>query len=243
MSAIGALRPPAVPLTARPASRGPLVALTALLAAAALSDLFAVYAGVRLLTLLGRDPGFVAVPVDELNSALRLYATTAGHFQMSAHLFCAVAFLVWFTALRRAAGPLEPEGFRQGPGWALGAWFVPLANFVLPHRVAVDMWRACAPTPAEWWTPPRTPLWPVHLWWGTFLGIVLLCELSAFSLDLAGTLPQLRAAVALYTVSDLLAVVATAAAAYFAVRLTALQRAKASRAQLAPVAGEVTPLR
>ncbi|MFE5211772.1 DUF4328 domain-containing protein [Streptomyces sp. NPDC056600] len=240
MSAPSALRPPAaVPRTVRPASRGPLIALTALLAAAALTDLFAVYAGVRLRGLLGGDQGFTAVPVDELRSALELYGTTAGRSQLVAHLFCAVAFLVWFTAMRRASGPLAPEGFRQGAGWALGAWFVPPANFVLPHRVAVDMWRACAPASSK----GRRPLWPVNLWWGLFLGTALLSRCGAASLDLAGTLPRLRAAVALSTVSDLLAVAATGAAAYFAVRLTTMQRAKARLAQPDPAAGEVTPRR
>ncbi|MEU3555053.1 DUF4328 domain-containing protein [Streptomyces fragilis] len=229
MSAPGALRPPVVPRGARPASRGPLVVLTVLLAAAALSDLFAVHAGVRLLTLLGGDQGFVAVPVDELRSAHELYGTTAGRLQAAAHLLCAVAFLVWFVAMRRAAGPLAPDRFRNGPGWALAAWFVPVANLVLPHRVAVDMWRACSPTPSEERTPPRTPLWPVHLWWGLFLGAVLIGRCGAAGLDLADTLQRTRTAVALSTASDLLAVASAASAAYFAVRLTAMHRAKASR--------------
>ncbi|MGW3419789.1 hypothetical protein [Streptomyces phaeochromogenes] len=69
--------------------------MSALLAVVALSDLFAVYAGVRLYTLIDEDGGFAFAPRQAMDDAEALYRT-AGQVQGTTFLACAIGFIVWF---------------------------------------------------------------------------------------------------------------------------------------------------
>ena len=70
-----------------------------------------------------------------------------------------VMFLVWFYRARvNAEGHGWPQ--RLSPGWAIGAWFVPVVNFWFPFWIMVDIWRAGLPEqprakiailPGMWW--------------------------------------------------------------------------------------------
>ncbi|MFG2512918.1 DUF4328 domain-containing protein [Streptomyces sp. NPDC048584] len=221
----GGTRPPSpLPGSVPLASRGLLTAVVAAFAAAALSDLFAVYTGVRLRMLADDDT--TDPTASSLDSAYSLYER-AGQVQVSTTLLCAVLFVTWFFLMRRRTGLLAPDRFGMGQGWAIGAWFIPIANLWLPYRVAVDMWGACSPLSAEGETR-RVPMWPVNLWWGLFAGNALLGRYAASRLDTADSLTEISDAVTLYLAVDLLYVAAAGAAVLFAVRLTALQRLKAT---------------
>ena len=55
-------------------------------------------------------------------------------------LVTAVVFLVWLHRARRNAVAVRHQ---FGPGWAIGGWFVPLANVYIPLRVVLDTgWAA-----------------------------------------------------------------------------------------------------
>jgi hypothetical protein len=194
------------------------------LVASGLSDVFALYSGVRLYSVLEGDSRFAFAPQDELDAAYELYET-AGRVQVGAYLLCAVVFVVWFFLMRRSTGLLAPDRFRKGPGWAVGGWFVPVACLWIPYRIAVDMWAAASPLPSGN-GPFRAPMWPVNLWWGLFASHVVFSRYAAFRLDRAESLNDLRAAVVQYLVCDALGVAAAGAAVYFAFRLTALQERK-----------------
>lgn len=202
------------------ASRGLLIAVVAAFAAAALGDLFAVYTGVRLRTVVGGD--VTATTASSLESAYSLYER-AGQVQVTTSLLCAVLFITWFFLMRRRTELLAPNWFRKGPGWAIGAWFIPVANLWLPYRIASDMWNACAPPPTEG-KSHRLPMWPVNLWWGLFVGTTLLGRFTAARLDMTGSLSGLSDAVTLYLAVDLLYAATAGAAVVFVVRLTALER-------------------
>ncbi|MHB9863756.1 DUF4328 domain-containing protein [Streptomyces sp. YIM S03343] len=227
MSAPSDLRPlPLLPGGVPRSSRGLLAAVSALLAVVALSDLFAVYAGVRIRMLINGDHGLAAVPRQELDTASRLY-DAAGKLQGTAYLFCALVFVVWFFQMRRNTALLAPDRFRNGPGWAIAAWVVPVANLWMPYRVAMDMWGASTPLPDDG-KPYRTSVWPVNLWWGLFVFSTLFGRYAGARYDDAETLAQIRDAVTQYIAADILEIAAAAAAVYFAVRLTTMQRLKAS---------------
>lgn len=227
MSASSELRPrPLLPSGVPRSSRGLLIAVSALLGVVAVSDLFAVFVGARVRMLIGEDEGFVAVPQDELDAVSSLYQTS-GIIQVSLYVPCAVVFVVWFFLMRRNTGLLAPDRFRNGRGWAIGAWFIPLANLWMPYRIAVDMWGASTPLP-DGDQPYRASLWPVNLWWALFVSSSLYGRYAASRYKAAETLPEVRSAVMQYMASDLLDIAAAAAAVYFAVRLTRMQRLKAS---------------
>ncbi|MFF5155849.1 DUF4328 domain-containing protein [Streptomyces sp. NPDC000348] len=204
------------------ASRGLLIAVVAAFAAAALGDLFAVYTGVRLRSVVDGD--VTVTTASSLESAYSLYER-AGQVQVATSLLCAVLFITWFFLTRRRTGLLAPDRFRMGAGWAIGAWFVPVANLWLPYRVAVDMWGACSPLPTEG-QQRRVPMWPVNLWWGLFAGTTLLGRYTATRFDTADSLGGIDDAVTLYLAVDLLYAATAGAAVVFAVRLAALERLK-----------------
>ena len=54
-------------------------------------------------------------------------------------------FLVWFYRARKNA---DGRGQRQrwSPGWAIGAWVVPIVNLWFPYQIMADIWRANLPT-------------------------------------------------------------------------------------------------
>ncbi|HAX82628.1 MAG TPA: hypothetical protein DCY40_08690 [Actinobacteria bacterium] len=95
-------------------------------------------------------------------------------------LVVAVAVIVWLRRMYRNLSPLGVTELRFAPGWAVGAWFVPILNWIRPKQIVDDIWRATeleAPHPigGTWrWKP--VPQW-VHLWWAlsvatSLLGIV-----------------------------------------------------------------------
>jgi hypothetical protein len=90
-----------------------------------------------------------------------------------------IVFLVWF---HRAATVARAAGLpaRYSPGWAVGAWFIPFANWFMPYQAAVDL------------LPPGHPQRGlVGRWWGLWLGtqfagiFVALASLASAALGLA----------------------------------------------------------
>ncbi|MDQ0791211.1 DUF4328 domain-containing protein [Streptomyces sp. B3I8] len=220
----------AVPLAkpARPggASSVLLAVAVAGLALVAATDLLSVFAGVRLRGVVDGDTDFLTAPQQELDDAASFYDSVA-RYQVIAYVPCAIAFVAWFFHMRRLTGPLAPDRFRHGPGWAVAAWLIPFANFLLPYRVATDMWRAATPLPSEG-TPYRERLWPIRLWWALFVLGILYNRVAGTKYDDAETLTDIDSGVAQYMVADALNIVAAAAAVHFAVRLTRMQRRKAA---------------
>ncbi|MFE5486614.1 DUF4328 domain-containing protein [Streptomyces sp. NPDC056527] len=227
MSASSDLRPrPLLPNRVPRSPRALLAGVSALLTAVAFSDLFAVYAGVRAYTLIDEDRGFALASQQELDDADALYQR-AGHIQSVAFLVCAVVFIVWFYWMRRDGGVLGPDRFRNGPGWAIGSWFIPLANFWMPYRIAVDIWGASTRLPADG-EPYKASFWPVNLWWGLFVTTTLFSRYAWRGYLDAEVASEVRDAVLLVMAADILDIAAAAAAVHFAVRLTAMQRLKAT---------------
>ncbi|KOV69653.1 hypothetical protein ADL00_10695 [Streptomyces sp. AS58] len=237
MSASSDLRPrPALPNRVPRVPRFLVVSVSALLAAVALSDLFAVYAGVRMYTLINGEERFAFASQRELRSADTLYET-AGTFQVSTYFACSIVFIIWFHWVRRDAGVLGPDKFRNGPGWAIGSWFIPLAQFWMPYRIAVDMWGASTRLPSDGETQ-KVSLWPVNLWWGLFISSVLFNRYTGQRYAKAETLEEIRDAVLQVIVADSLDILAAAAAVHFAVQLTGMQRLKATEGPYASALGK-----
>jgi Domain of unknown function (DUF4328) len=80
------------------------------------------------------------------------------------YLATGVTFIAWlYRAVQndRALG----RSARHSPGWAIGGWFIPFANFVIPYQVVADLWRGRGRrrTTLTWWLA-----WIVGaglLWW------------------------------------------------------------------------------
>ncbi|MGE5134307.1 MAG: DUF4328 domain-containing protein [Gemmatimonadota bacterium] len=72
-------------------------------------------------------------------------------------------FIVWFYRARQDAGGW---GWRQrwAPGWAIGAWFVPVVFLFFPYMIMADIWRAGLPDDQR-----KRPAWLPAAWWVCWL--------------------------------------------------------------------------
>lgn len=128
-----------------------------------------------------------------------------------------VTFLVW---LYRARVNVEGSDVRQrlGTGWTVGAWFVPLANVVLPLMVVADVWRASAPVQQR-----GTGL--VDAWWAAVLlasGLGIAAALvRPFGAD---PVSAFRTAAVLNTVEAVVTVLAASLLVVVIVRISRWQR-------------------
>jgi hypothetical protein len=86
-----------------------------------------------------------------------------------------VLLVIWMWRAAKNNEVLGRTNPRLSSGWAIGAWFVPLANLVMPLLVMLDLWRGSDPA-----SPPGDPLWRtrsasplVGWWWGLYLASIL----------------------------------------------------------------------
>jgi hypothetical protein len=112
----------------------------------------------------------------------------------------AICFLVWLWRMSwNANRVLQAQGVRNPPGWAIGAFFVPVLNLFLPCLVLQELWQSSDPGATQnghAWKNTRCS-WVVRTWWllclaGLILGNVAVNIHPKFFID--GGRPGLRAA-------------------------------------------------
>ncbi|WP_158942798.1 DUF4328 domain-containing protein [Streptomyces sp. ERV7] len=64
---------------------------------------------------------------------------TASSLQLWAMAATAGVFIAWFHRVRTNADALHPRACSTGAGWAIGVWFVPLVNLVMPWLIAREV--------------------------------------------------------------------------------------------------------
>jgi hypothetical protein len=86
-------------------------------------------------------------------------------------IITAIAFINWMWRAAKNNQALGRPNPRLGPGWAIGGWLIPLANFVIPVLVLQDIWRGSnASIPRgdmRWKIADRSAL--VGWWWAALL--------------------------------------------------------------------------
>jgi hypothetical protein len=122
----------------------------------------------------------------------------------------APCFIVWCWRAAKNQQALGRAPERLGAGWAIGGWFIPFANFVIPVLVVQDLWRgsdaAIAAGDPRWRIAERS--WLVGWWWGLFL-VPLVVGFGADAQDATTELSTLRGQNLLALVAMLAAFVAT----------------------------------
>jgi Domain of unknown function (DUF4328) len=87
-------------------------------------------------------------------------------------LLAVVAFVVWLHRAYVNAAQLSSMQMRFTPGWAVGWFFVPIANFYRPFQIVSDLWLA-SDRYWTWATPdpgsPPSLSRRIPLWWGLWL--------------------------------------------------------------------------
>jgi hypothetical protein len=162
-------------------------------------------------------------------------------FAFAVQLTTVIAFLRWLAPAYRAL-PSFGATPRFTPGWALGAWFVPILNLWRPKQIVNDVWRASDPEAA----PPRAPAdWPQRpvpalfaWWWAAWLVASLVAARAALFSTQSKSAPALERAASLMVASDVLDAVAAVLAILVVRRITARWLARAQAAAAVPPAAE-----
>ncbi|HLN60284.1 MAG TPA: DUF4328 domain-containing protein [Symbiobacteriaceae bacterium] len=76
-----------------------------------------------------------------------------------------VAFLAWSHRAYRNLDSLGAQGLLYSPGWAAGAWFVPVLNLFRPYQIIRELHAASDPEQA----PPSSFTWLSGIWWALWL--------------------------------------------------------------------------
>jgi Domain of unknown function (DUF4328) len=208
------------------ATRVVLVALSLTIAI----DLVAVVSDASYHSLVERIPGGGVTP--EQAQAADDRQSKIGVVQLLLFGATAIVFILWFFRAYRNLGRLGINGLRWSERWAVGAWFVPLLNFVRPKSIANDIWRGSDPgLAAQAPLPPggdlgRVP-WYHTAWWALFI-VSGLFERFAYQHFLnADTASSLSSATAELLVSDSLDIVAAALAIAVVYQTVKRQRLRA----------------
>ncbi|HEV7659397.1 MAG TPA: DUF4328 domain-containing protein [Allosphingosinicella sp.] len=82
----------------------------------------------------------------------------------------AIAFLVWLYRAEVNARALGAEDMMVSPPWAVGWFFVPLVQLVMPFVAVRELWKASA-TPRDWQLGASSPL--IALWWACWIGTLI----------------------------------------------------------------------
>lgn len=115
--------------------------------------------GLRLWPLAGHAMARLALDRNDpelLNVAAGLEAVLAIAFLVPV-LATTVLLIIWMWRARKNLDAFPNAEQGMGAGWAIGGWFIPLANLVIPYRVMANIARASlrrARTPAlvwVWW--------------------------------------------------------------------------------------------
>ncbi len=98
-----------------------------------------------------------------------------------------VLTIVWQWRLAKNHQMLGRPDTTFGPGWAIGAWFIPLANLVIPFLQFKDLWKGSASglprNSLEWKRVPVASI--VWLWWAVFAVSYLVEWTTTFQLVLS----------------------------------------------------------
>jgi hypothetical protein len=163
--------PPLPPSPPRPfqSLRGLGTALTVLFIVMATS------AGLALVALINQ-----ATVIDRITSGRRVsrhdanladgWVAVALVLELMVGVALAVVVIVWLWRAYTNIDVLGAGPKRYGRGFAIGAWFIPIAAFFMPKQLINDTWRAADPL------APGNPLWtklPIarisSVWWVLFM--------------------------------------------------------------------------
>ena len=134
-----------------------LLVLDALIALAAIA---AVWHQHTIVDRLRDVPGSVSLSTVTSADHLASHFATAS---LLAGLATGVVWIVWMYRARQNVDSPARSNHRLGPGWAIGAWFVPLANLVMPYLVMRGVMEDTEREPERMWHGL------LAAWWASFV--------------------------------------------------------------------------
>lgn len=154
----------------RPAHRRALGVLVAL-CAWALAALVFFLAELGRLNIVDAIAAGATVSLDQATQSDHLVELTAG-VEIACYVAVGIAFLFWvhrIVANNRVLGALRTS---FSPGYAVGSWFIPFADLVLPFLAIREAWRAADPSRLYSTVDERKRTrvaWYLTAWWVLFV--------------------------------------------------------------------------
>jgi hypothetical protein len=154
-----------------------------------------------------------------------------------------VLFIIWMFRAAKNHELLDRPATTFGPGWAIGAWFIPVAFLVIPIIQLQQLWKGADPSTPRgdptWKERPASPL--LWLWWLLFAGGFVANVVSRFLIDddvdsLSEDLEQLDTAVVVFAIVTAITV-AAAIVGIFVVRQLTARQAEAAQVLGVPAVG------
>ncbi len=112
---------------------------------------------------------------------IRYFVNSSMLLFLVSFLFCAVAFILWFTRAYRNLHVLLPNSKKKYPFWVAAiAWFVPFFNFVAPYKIATDLFDKTERYLLAEGAMDLRPKYDIMkgMWWATSLVSFLILGLS-----------------------------------------------------------------
>ncbi len=86
------------------------------------------------------DADFTELPGGVMQTAVLALAVTTGGLYTLLIITTIVVFLVWENRAHKNLRALGVANAEYSSGWAIGSWFVPFANLVVPFRAVREIW-------------------------------------------------------------------------------------------------------
>ena len=137
-----------------------------------------------------------------------LVTTVLGTGLIMAYIATIVMFCVWTYRANANIHALGAANLRFSPGWAVGWYFVPIANLWKPYQVMNEIWRA-SKSPNRWYNEASSSI--VGWWWFWFV-------ISNVQVSI-GASPQQEALESAISPSGLISIVLDVIAAVLAFRV------------------------
>ena len=88
------------------------------------------------------------------------FSTLAGQISIICFIISLIAIIGWSHSVVKTAYARDPKSVRKTPGWAIGSWFIPFYNLVMPRVLISEALKELRTR------PPRKLL---TVWWVVFL--------------------------------------------------------------------------
>ncbi len=81
------------------------------------------------------------------------------------YLATVIVFLMWLYRAHNNLRAINPSSrLEYSPGWAVGSFFIPFANLVIPYRAVKEVWQKSGPPDEALLAEPSPPAW-FPVWW------------------------------------------------------------------------------
>ncbi|MFI5867447.1 DUF4328 domain-containing protein [Streptomyces sp. NPDC051546] len=212
--------------------RGLAVAAIVLLALSGAFALFQTGVGLYVSSVLDDGQYPDAGTTDSLTPPDALMALTAT-MQFPLLLATAAVFITWFYLAHKTAKAFRPDTATRASGWAIGGWFIPFGNLVIPCRIARETWEASRQLGTNGSDRPASTAF-ITWWWLMWLLSLLADRIYGAVYENATDAAGLSATATAAAVQGGLSFVAALLAVYFVHRLSALQTIRATAGPYAP---------